>query len=62
MGFERLGSYPGHSTLESGGDTFKMGRVNGALVQVEAQPLSARDPLSTIRPHITLIDTNRRTR
>ena len=33
MNFERPGSYPGHSTVESGGDTLKPGRVTGALVQ-----------------------------
>ena len=33
MNFERLGSYPDHSSVESGVDTFKTGRVTGALVQ-----------------------------
>ena len=33
MDFERSGSYPYHSTGKSGEDTFKPGRVAGALVQ-----------------------------
>ena len=31
--FERPGIYPDHSTVKAGGDTFKPGRVTGALVQ-----------------------------
>ena len=33
MGFERAWSYPGHSSVESGGGAFKTGRVTGVLIQ-----------------------------
>ena len=51
VNIERSGSYPDHSTVKSVGDTFKPGRVTGALVQGPKLTLASADN--------TKIDTNR---
>ena len=62
MALEWPWSYHGQSTLESGGDALKTGRMTGALLQcpqscpyvprialIKSQPLSGRDLFSAIR-------------
>ena len=62
MALEWPWSYASQSTLESGGDALKTGRMTGALVQcpkscpyipriglIESQPVSGRDSFSAIR-------------
>ena len=50
MNLERTGSYPDYSTVESGEDAFKTGRVTSALVQ---------GPKLTLASDNSKIDTNR---
>ena len=50
VNFERPESYQDHSTVKSGGDTFKPGRVTGALVQ---------GPILTLASDNTKTNTNR---
>ena len=70
VGFEQPGSYPGNSTMGSGGDVFETGHETSALVQcprlcryisrtavIESQPRSGRYSFSaTFRPDNTLIE------